>query len=55
MIYFRIQELVRRDLPFLPLFANTSVYGHKDGLEGFVPNANLRTESSNAAAWYWRA
>jgi peptide/nickel transport system substrate-binding protein len=55
VIYFRIQELVRRDLPFLPLFANTSVYGHKDGLEGFVPNANLRTESSNAAAWYWRA
>jgi peptide/nickel transport system substrate-binding protein len=54
-IYFRVQELVRRDLPFLPLFANTSVYGYKEGLEGFASNANTRTESSNAAAWYWQA
>lgn len=54
-IYSRVQELVRRDLPFLPLFANTSVFGHKEGLEGFVSNANTRTESSHAAAWYWKA
>jgi peptide/nickel transport system substrate-binding protein len=51
-IYFRIQELVRNDLPFLPIFAYTNVWGHKAGIEGFVPNGNTRTESWNAAAWY---
>lgn len=55
VIYFRIQEIVRQDLPFLPLFANTSVFGHKAGLEGFTPNANTRTESWKAATWYWQA
>ena len=55
VIYFRIQEIVRQDLPFLPLFANTSVFGHKEGLEGFTPNSNTRSESWKAAAWYWQA
>ncbi|MGY4233687.1 peptide/nickel transport system substrate-binding protein [Bradyrhizobium sp. USDA 4449] len=52
-IYFRIQELVRRDLPFLPLYQNNSVEGLKKGINGFVPNGNTRTESWNALAWYW--
>lgn len=52
-IYFKVQEIVRRDLPFLPLFANTSVFGHKAGLQGFVSNSNTRTESWHAAGWYW--
>ena len=52
-IYHRVQELVRHDLPFLPLFANTAVEGHKEGIEGVVPNVNMRTKSWNAAAWYW--
>ena len=52
-IYNRVQELVRRDLPFLPLFSNASVQGHKEGIQGVVPNVNTRTESWNAAAWYW--
>lgn len=51
-IYFRVQELIRRDLPFLPLFANTLVYGHKEGIEGYVPNGNTRTESWHAAGWF---
>jgi len=52
-IYYRIQELIRHDLPFLPLFASTIVLGHKSGLEGFVPNMNTRTASWKASAWYW--
>ncbi|BCH21658.1 ABC transporter substrate-binding protein [Mesorhizobium sp. L-8-10] len=52
-IYLKVQEIVRRDLPFLPLFANTTVYGIKKGIEGFVANANTRTESWHAAGWYW--
>jgi peptide/nickel transport system substrate-binding protein len=52
-IYFRVQELVRHDLPFLPLFAYTIVLGRKEGLDGFEPNPNTRTASWKAAGWYW--
>ncbi|WP_407154726.1 peptide ABC transporter substrate-binding protein [Bradyrhizobium sp. STM 3557] len=52
-IYYRIQELVRRDLPFLPLYQSNAVEGLKKGINGFVPNGNTRTESWNALAWYW--
>ena len=48
----RVQEIIRHDLPFLPLF-RTRWSGHKEGIQGFVPNVNTRTESWNAAAWYW--
>lgn len=52
-IYSRVQELVRRDLTFLPLYQSNSVEGLKKGINGFVPNGNTRTESWNALAWYW--
>lgn len=52
-IYQRIQELVRRDLPFLPLYQVNVVQGNKKGISGVVPNGNTRTESWNALAWYW--
>jgi peptide/nickel transport system substrate-binding protein len=52
-IYLRVQELVRRDLPFLPLYQNNAVEGQKKGIYGVAPNGNTRTESWNALAWYW--
>ena len=52
-IYFRVQELVRHDLPLLPLYQNTAVQGHKKGIQGAVSNGNTRTESWNAGAWSW--
>ena len=52
-IYKEVQAIIREDLPFLPLFRYTNVFGRKEGLEGFVPNSNTRTESSHAAVWYW--
>ncbi|ETA49371.1 peptide ABC transporter substrate-binding protein [Ponticoccus alexandrii] len=52
-IYKEIQAIIREDLPFLPLFRYTNVFGRKAGLEGFEPNSNTRTESSHAALWYW--
>lgn len=52
-IYKEVQAIIRDDLPFLPLFRYTNVYGRKEGLEGFEPNPNTRTESSHAALWYW--
>jgi peptide/nickel transport system substrate-binding protein len=53
-IYVRIQQIVRQDLPFLPLFAATYVIGTKQGLEGWVPNTNTRTASWHAAGWHWK-
>jgi peptide/nickel transport system substrate-binding protein len=52
-IYRRVQELVRADLPFLPLYQSTVVHGMKRGIQGYRPNPNTRTESWNAATWSW--
>ncbi|MBY6092203.1 peptide ABC transporter substrate-binding protein [Maritimibacter alkaliphilus] len=52
-IYREVQAIIREDLPFLPLFQNRSVVGWKEGIEGVEFNANTRTESWHAAAWYW--
>lgn len=52
-IYREVQEIIRSELPFLPLFSYTQVYGRKAGLEGFVPNTNTRSETWNAASWHW--
>ncbi|MGR3450660.1 MAG: peptide ABC transporter substrate-binding protein [Paracoccus sp. (in: a-proteobacteria)] len=52
-IYDEIQQIVRQELPFLPLFAENYIHGRKTGIVGFKPNGNTRTESWNAAHWYW--
>ncbi|MCT8266622.1 peptide ABC transporter substrate-binding protein [Afifella sp. JA880] len=53
VIYDEVQQIVRHELPFLPLFAENFIHGRKSGIEGFEPNGNTRTESWNAASWYW--
>ncbi|MEN3793047.1 peptide ABC transporter substrate-binding protein [Fulvimarina sp. MAC3] len=53
-IYTEVQEIIREDLPFLPIFAYTVVMGRKSGLEGFKFNPNTRTPSWHAAAWSWK-
>ena len=52
-IYTRLQEIVREELPILPVFQYASIEGHKDGLVGFRPNPNVRSNVWNASAWYW--
>lgn len=51
-IYFQVQEIIRRDLPLLPLFQNTNVFGRSAAIKGFEANSNTRTESWHAASWY---
>ncbi|WP_407049737.1 peptide ABC transporter substrate-binding protein [Methyloraptor flagellatus] len=53
-IYFRIQEIVRQDLPFLPLFGATYLIGKKDRLQGWEPNSATRVASWHAASWRWK-
>jgi peptide/nickel transport system substrate-binding protein len=50
-VYNRVQEIVRNDLPFMPIFQYTAVLGHKKSVQGYVHNANTRTESWNVAGW----
>ncbi|APX26260.1 MULTISPECIES: peptide ABC transporter substrate-binding protein [Salipiger] len=52
-IYNKLQEVVREDLPFLPIFQYANLRGHKAGLEGFDPNVNVRIETWNVGEWRW--
>ena len=52
-IYLKLQEVIRNELPVLPLFQDTMVEGIKDGLLGFVPNVNVQENSWNTNTWYW--
>jgi len=52
-IYQKIQAIVRRDLPFLPLFQYVFVEGTKARLVGYKPNVNVRSNCWNIRTWYW--
>lgn len=52
-VYFEIQEIMRERLPFLPIFQYANLRGHKDGLEGYTPNVNLRITPWNVNTWKW--
>ncbi|MCD7107845.1 peptide ABC transporter substrate-binding protein [Rhizobium sp. DKSPLA3] len=52
-IYLKIQEIMRADLPFLPIFQYATVRGYKKGAEGIAYNVNVRIDSWNPGSWYW--
>ena len=52
-IYRKLQELVREELPILPLFQYVVAEGHKEGLIGYEPNINARQNTWNMGSWYW--
>ncbi len=52
-IYKKQQELVRADLPYLPIFQYAMVEGTKKGLEGYKPNVNTQTNTWNVNEWKW--
>ena len=49
--YFKIQEIMRRELPLLPLFQYATVRGHKQGVENIAYNINTRIDTWNVARW----
>jgi peptide/nickel transport system substrate-binding protein len=51
--YQKMQELTRRDLPYLPIFQYAMVQGVKVGLQGFAPDVNVQENCWNANTWYW--
>jgi len=50
-IYQKQQEVMRHDLPFLPLFQYAVIKGRKDSVTGPVPNVNNRIDSWNVRDW----
>jgi peptide/nickel transport system substrate-binding protein len=52
-IYRKLQEVVREELPILPLFQYVVAEGHKEGLIGYEPNINARQNTWNMGSWYW--
>ncbi|MDR3518457.1 MAG: peptide ABC transporter substrate-binding protein [Azospirillaceae bacterium] len=49
--YLKIQELIRADLPFLPMFQFATVRGRAQDVKGFTPNVNTRIDSWNIGDW----
>ncbi|WP_377289640.1 peptide ABC transporter substrate-binding protein [Rhizobium sp. SG2393] len=49
--YLKIQEIMRAELPFLPLFQYATVRGHKQGVENVVFNINTRIDTWNVGSW----
>ena len=52
-IYVKLQEIVREELPILPIYQYAPVEGVKDGLVGYRPNINQRQNAWNMGSWYW--
>ncbi|MCA2411280.1 peptide ABC transporter substrate-binding protein [Rhizobium leguminosarum] len=52
-IYAKIQEIVRNDLPFITMWQRRTARGHKDGLNGYAGNVNVRIDTWNIGDWYW--
>ena len=51
-VYLKIQEIMRKELPLLPLFQYATVRGHKQGVENVKPNVNTRIDTWNVVTWH---
>lgn len=52
-VYWKLQEIVRKELPILPIYQYVPVEGYKEGLIGYEPNINARQNTWNMGSWYW--
>lgn len=52
-VYQKIQEIMRADLPFLPIFQYAIIPGWKKGVEGYEANINNRIDTWNVRSWRW--
>jgi peptide/nickel transport system substrate-binding protein len=53
-IYLKLQEVIRADLPYLPLFSYVRLEGVKQGLVNYKPNSNTLVNSWNMNEWGWK-
>lgn len=51
--YFKAEELIRHDLPQLPIFQYVTIEGTKKGLIGYQPSVYVSCNTWNVKDWYW--
>ena len=54
-IYLKLQEVIRADLAYLPIFSYVRIEGVKQGIVNYIPNSNTLTNSWNMHEWGWKA
>ena len=54
-IYLKVQEVLRADLAYLPIFSYVRIEGVKEGLLNYKPNSNVLHNTWNMYAWGWKA
>ena len=54
-IYRQIGEIIRKDLPRLPMSQWATVEGTKKGLVGYQPSVYVACNTWNVKDWYWEA
>jgi peptide/nickel transport system substrate-binding protein len=54
-LYQKLQQVIRADLPYLPLFSYVRIEGVKQGLVNYKPNSNTLTNTWNMYEWGWKA
>lgn len=52
-IYWKLAELIRHDLPELPIFQYATIEGTKKGLVGYIPSVYVSCNTWNVNTWYW--
>src|SRR5579884_4001579 len=53
-MYLQIQQMLRNDLPFLPIFQYATIEGLRAGLTGYTPNLNVLSNCWNMNTWKWQ-
>ncbi|TMQ24702.1 MAG: peptide ABC transporter substrate-binding protein [Candidatus Rokuibacteriota bacterium] len=52
--YFRLQEVLADEVPYLPIYHFVNIRGTRKGLEGFRPNSNMQEYPWNTNEWWIR-
>ncbi|MDA8253951.1 MAG: ABC transporter substrate-binding protein [Rhodospirillales bacterium] len=53
--YWKAAEIIRHDLPQLPIFQYATIEGTKKNLIGYKPSVYVSTNTWNVNTWYWAA
>jgi peptide/nickel transport system substrate-binding protein len=54
VLYVKLQEVLRADLPYLPIFSYVRLEGVKQGMQNYKPNGNVLHNTWNMNEWSWK-
>jgi peptide/nickel transport system substrate-binding protein len=52
-IYFKVQEILRNDFAYLPIFHYITIEGTKEGLQEYKPSVFVVSNQWNTNVWSW--